>query len=74
MPVLRYRYWGQQDDGKENPWFDPVDAERGLIASKNLVTFSLENFLDARMESKKGKVTYQIYEYMVNITKNEVMN
>ena len=53
-PSLTYRYRVPQNRPAASPWFEPIDVE-GKV---NQVTFSLENFLDARLENKKGEPTY----------------
>ncbi len=69
-PTLYYTYQGYNNNGEGSPWFSPIDQddygtpwyltfdEDGENKNRNRVTFSLENFLDARMEDKKGNVTY----------------
>jgi len=58
-PILSYTYQGGQGDEENNPpWFSPIDNEIGPGQTKNQVSLSLENFLDARSEDKKGRVTY----------------
>ncbi|RLB41301.1 MAG: hypothetical protein DRH12_08470 [Deltaproteobacteria bacterium] len=54
VPSLVYTYHEQRSD--EDPsWFEPL-SDTGKI---NKLTFSLENYLDARFESKSGRVTYR---------------
>jgi hypothetical protein len=53
-PILRYRFRGHENRGTPSPWFEPIDEEGDV----NRISFSLENYLDARLESKKGGVTY----------------
>jgi LPS-assembly protein len=53
-PILQYRYRDRQDMGGERPWFDPLKEEGSL----NQVAFSLENYLDARIEDGHGNVRY----------------
>jgi len=53
--VLSYNYRVPYGQGDESPWFEPVDVD----GKKNSITFSLENFFDARLENKKGQVTYR---------------
>jgi LPS-assembly protein len=55
FPSLLYRYRGYNDVSRYRPWFETIDAE----ARRNVVAFSLENFLDARNENEKGDVTYR---------------
>lgn len=69
-PSLYYTYQGYDNDGKESPWFNPIDqdnygspwylsfSQNEENQDRNRVIFSLENFLDARMEDKKGNVAY----------------
>ncbi|MBN2124417.1 MAG: LPS-assembly protein LptD [Deltaproteobacteria bacterium] len=54
VPSLTYTYRGYDDENTYRPWFEAVDEEGGA----NLVTLSLENFLDARQENDKGEVSY----------------
>ena len=54
-PVLTYRYRVPSGDEEEKPWFDPIDQE-GKV---NQVVLSLENYLDARLEDKKGNAHYR---------------
>ena len=69
-PSIYYTYQGYNSDGEEAPWFTPIEqddygtpwyltfnqSERNQ--DRNRVAFSLENFLDARMEDGKGNVAY----------------
>lgn len=69
-PTIYYTYQGYHTDGSENPWFNPIDQDDYTIPwyfsstqenqneDRNRVAFSLENFLDARLEDTKGNVTY----------------
>lgn len=54
-PELSYKYRDHQDMEAESPWFEPVDAEGDL----NEFRFSVENFLDARLENRQGAVRYR---------------
>ena len=54
-PILSYTYRAPQDEDVESPWFEPIDAE----GRKNRMAFSLENYLDARFDNKKGGVSYR---------------
>jgi LPS-assembly protein len=54
-PQLSYRYRGVHGDSDLRPWFEEIYIE-GRI---NRATFSLANFLDARLENKQGDVTYR---------------
>lgn len=58
-PVLSYTYRARQDQNDYAPWFEPLDDLAGTDSNMNQVTFSLENFLDARLEDEKGRVTYR---------------
>jgi LPS-assembly protein len=60
-PAISYTYRVPQDEEEESPWFEPVDVD-GKI---NRVAFSLENYMDARLENKKGGVEYRQW---VNLT------
>jgi hypothetical protein len=65
-PTIYYTYQGYHNDGEETPWYSPIEQDDYgtpwyLTSSqdeknqdRNRVTFSLENFLDAKMEDKKG--------------------
>lgn len=55
FPSLIYSYRGYDDASKYRPWFEPTDAE----GKRNVVAFSLENFIDAKNENAKGEVTYK---------------
>ena len=69
-PSLYYTYQGYDNDGEESPWFSPIEQDDYGTPwyltfnpdegneDRNRVTFSLENFLDARMEDEKGNVAY----------------
>ena len=54
-PTFSYTYRGYQDEEDESPWFESIDEE----GDANLITFSIENFLDARLENNKGDVSYR---------------
>jgi LPS-assembly protein len=54
-PELSYTYRVLHDEEVISPWFEPIDVE----GRTNKVSFCLENFLDARLESKKGDITYR---------------
>lgn len=54
-PVLSYTYRVPQDEDVESPWFESIDAD----GQENRIAFSLENFLDARFENKKGGTSYR---------------
>jgi len=54
-PVLSYTYRGHQDEDDESPWFELIDVE----GRTNNISFSLENYLDARLENNKGDITYR---------------
>jgi LPS-assembly protein len=53
-PTVSYGNRGYNAGEHARPWFEPVEEE----GDENLVTFSLENFFDARMEDEKGNVSY----------------
>ena len=92
-PSLYYTYQGYDNDGKESPWFNPIDqdnygspwylsfSQNEENQDRNRVIFSLENFLDARMEDKKGNVAYNQWAifrlnqgYDIDETNNEGEN
>ncbi len=54
-PVLKYRYHNNQDEGTKFPWTVPDNNEGDV----NLVTFSLQNYFDARMSDKRGMTYYR---------------
>lgn len=54
-PVLKYRYHNNQDEHTKKPWSVPDNREGDV----NLVTFSLENYFDARMSGKRGGIYYR---------------
>lgn len=54
-PSIVYTYREKPENYGGSPWFEPVDEE----GKANSIAFSLENFLDARLENKKGEVTYR---------------
>lgn len=69
-PTVYYTYQKYDDDDTEAPWFSPIEqddygapwyltyTQDEENQDRNRVTFSLENFLDARMEDAKGNVNY----------------
>jgi len=70
-PVLDYTFKGYRTNADETPWFSPVDRgdfetpwfdsnpqEANEDKGRNRVSFTLENFLDARFEGKKGRARY----------------
>ncbi len=54
-PTLSYTYQDFQDGEDQSPWFESIKEE----GDANLVTLSIENFLDARLENEKGDVSYR---------------
>ena len=55
LPVVSYKYRAYQDEGDYCPWFEPIEEEGDV----SLITLSLENYLDARLEDEKGSATYR---------------
>lgn len=55
FPSLTYRYRVNRDPDLEQPWFEPVDKD----GKNNLLILTLENFLDARRDNRKGASTYR---------------
>ena len=68
-PVLTYSYRADQDEDKASPWFEPIE-EKGDV---HRVAFSLENFLNARLENEAGKVSYRQWANF-NITQGYNIN
>ncbi|HOP46939.1 MAG TPA: LPS assembly protein LptD [Desulfobacteraceae bacterium] len=54
-PVIGYTYRVHQNEKDDTPWFEAIDRNGSL----NEISFSIENFLDARSENKNGRVTYR---------------
>lgn len=59
-PTLNYTYRGFRTNGDEDnpPWSTSVFEDYKKEQINNRISFSLNNFLDARLEDKKGRVTY----------------
>jgi len=55
VPSLTYDYTVPTDEDESSAWFEPLDVER----KANLISLSIDNFLDAREEGKQGKSTYR---------------
>lgn len=55
QPIVSYAYREYLDEVDQSPWFEPVAVE----GDANLVTLSIENFLDARIGDEKGNVFYR---------------
>jgi LPS-assembly protein len=55
FPSLTYRYQVNRDSDLDQPWFEPIDVSD----KSNILVLSLENFLDARKENKKGEASYE---------------
>lgn len=53
-PILSYRFRDRKGTNHGSPWFNPIEKEGSL----NQVAFSLENFLDGRIEDGHGNVRY----------------
>ena len=54
-PELSYRYRARHRGTHPSPWFEPMEDREKI----NEIRFSLENFLDARLETEKGGVSYR---------------
>ncbi|MBN1277017.1 MAG: LPS-assembly protein LptD [Deltaproteobacteria bacterium] len=54
-PVIEYTYRTYQNEDDRTPWFEEIDRNGSL----NEISFSLENFLDARSETGSGRVIYR---------------
>jgi LPS-assembly protein len=69
-PTVYYTYQVYNNNGEDVPWYSPIEQDDYGTPwfltfnqdeenqDRNRVTFSLENFLDARMEDKEGNVAY----------------
>ena len=55
FPSLIYRYRVNRDIELEQPWFEPMDRD----GKNNLLILTLENFLDAKHDDKKGGLIYR---------------
>ena len=55
LPSLIYRYGVNPESDLDQPWFELTDESK----KRNLLILALENFLDAKKESKKGEVSYE---------------
>jgi len=60
-PIFSYRYRVPHGDTDQKPWFEAFDQE-GRI---NQLSLSLQNFLDARLEDKKGHVRYRQWANLI---------
>ncbi len=58
-PVLAYTYRALYNEKDYTPWFEPIDHDSEEDGKTNLVSLSLENFLDARQEDENDRVTYR---------------
>lgn len=54
QPAVSYTLRPHQDEEDYDPWFEPVDT----LGRLNSISLSLENYLDARREDARGRVTY----------------
>lgn len=54
-PSFGYRYRSLKEENQVVPWYEDITRERPA----NVFEVSLENFLDARLENKKGNVSYR---------------
>jgi LPS-assembly protein len=54
-PTLSYNYRRYRGEWGYTPWFEAIDDE----GTANRAAFTLENFLDARLEKKSGEVEYR---------------
>ena len=53
-PTLSYTFRPYQEQEAGKPWFEPIDT----LTRSNVITLSLDNFLDARKEDETGRPTY----------------
>jgi LPS-assembly protein len=54
QPTLSYTFRPYQDHEADTPWFEPIDT----LARYNVISLSLDNFLDLRREDEKGRPSY----------------
>ncbi len=54
QPTLSYSYRPYEQEREISPWFEPVDT----LDRQNLISLSLDNYLDARREDERGRPTY----------------
>ncbi|HUU40245.1 MAG TPA: LPS assembly protein LptD [Desulfatiglandales bacterium] len=54
QPALSYTFRPYPDDQDYSPWFEPIDT----LDRSNLISLSLDNYLDARSEDEKGNPSY----------------
>jgi LPS-assembly protein len=54
QPVLSYTYRPYPDKEAYTPWFEPVD----LLGRANVISLSLDNYLDARREDERGSPSF----------------
>jgi len=54
QPVLSYTLRPYPDEEAYTPWFEPVD----LLGRANVISLSLDNYLDARREDERGRPSF----------------
>ncbi len=54
QPVLSYTLRPYPDEEEYTPWFEPVD----VLDRLNVISLSLDNYLDARREDERGKPSF----------------
>ena len=54
-PALSYQYRRNRDPDAESPWFDPLSVTGDL----NRLVFTIDNYVDARLEDDEGQVRYR---------------
>ena len=54
QPVLSYTYRPYPDKEAYTSWFEPVD----LLGRANVISLSLDNYLDARREDERGRPSF----------------
>jgi LPS-assembly protein len=54
QPTLTYTFRPYQEQEADTPWFEPIDT----LTRYNVISLSLDNFLDVRREDEKGRPSY----------------
>ena len=54
QPTLSYTFRPYQDHEADTPWFEPIDT----LTRYNVISLSLDNFLNLRREDEKGQPSY----------------
>ncbi|UCH06737.1 MAG: LPS assembly protein LptD [Deltaproteobacteria bacterium] len=54
QPTLSYTFRPYQEREADTPWFEPIDT----LTRYNVISLSLDNFLDVRREDERGRPSY----------------